>query len=181
MIFAAVRKALQKMAASMQIGNSKLLGFTYIGLLMVIAIAGVGMAGVGIVWHQDAQREREKELLFIGDEYRRAIGSYYENSLGATKQFPTKLEDFIADKRFPNPKRHLRKLYGDPTAFGKPWQLVLQQGQIIGVYSESKQTPIRKIGFEPPYETFGEAAEYSDWKFIYTPGSIPANSGEFKS
>ncbi len=164
------------MAADMQIGKLKQCGFTYIGLLMVIAIAGIGMAGVGIVWHQDAQREREKELLFIGDEYRDAIGSYYENSLGQTKQFPATLEDLIVDKRFPIIKRHLRKLYSDPMAFGKPWQLVLQQGQIIGVYSASKQTPIKKIGFQAPYETFGEAAEYSDWKFIYTPGSIPVNN-----
>ena len=139
--------------------------------MMVIAIAGIGMAGVGIVWHQDAQREREKELLFIGDEYRKAIGSYYENSLGTAKQFPTTLEDLIADKRFPNTKRHLRKVYADPMTLGKPWQLILQQGQIIGVYSASKQTPIKKVGFQPPYETFGEAAEYSDWKFIYSPGS----------
>jgi hypothetical protein len=60
--------------------------------------------------------------------------------------------------------------------FGESWELVLQKGQIIGVYSASKQTPIKKIGFQPQYETFGEAAEYSDWKFIYTPGSMPVNS-----
>lgn len=83
------------------------------------------------------------------------------------------MQDLIADKRFPGIKRHLRKLYNNPMAFGKPWQLILQQGQIIGVYSASKQMPIKKMGFEPPYETFGEAVEYGDWKFIYMPGSIP--------
>ena len=41
-------------------------GFSYMGLLAIIAIAGIGMAGTGLVWHQDAQREREKELLFVG-------------------------------------------------------------------------------------------------------------------
>lgn len=164
------------MALVMQIGKLKQLGFTYIGVLMLVAIAGIGLAGVGIVWHQDAQREREKELLFIGDEYRQAIGSYYENSLGEAKQFPVTLQDLIADKRFPGIKRHLRKLYNDPMAFGKPWQLILQQGQIIGVYSASKQMPIKKMGFEPPYETFGEAVEYGDWKFIYMPGSIPEST-----
>jgi type II secretory pathway pseudopilin PulG len=153
------------MAANMQIG--KLAGFTYIGLLIIMTIASIGMAGVGIVWHQDAQREREKELLFIGDEYRKAIASYYESSMGEAKQFPTKLEDLIADKRFVN---------RDPMAFGKPWQLILQQGKIVGVYSASKDTPIRKIGFELPYETFGEAADYTDWKFMYAPGSIPMDN-----
>lgn len=170
MILKVVRLARRKMVATMQIGKLKQWGFTYIGLLMVVAIAGIGMAGVGIVWHQDTQREREKELLFIGNEYRNAIASYYENTLGEAKQFPATLEDLLADQRFPNTKRHLRKLYKDPMAFGKPWQLVLQQGQIIGVFSASKEAPIKKIGFEPPYETFGEAVEYADWKFIYAPG-----------
>lgn len=160
----------------MQIGKYKLTGFTYIGMLMVMAISGIGMAGVGIVWHQDAQRAHEKELLFIGDEYRKAIGSYYENSLGDIKQFPATLEDLIIDKRFPSTKRHLRKLYKDPMMFGKSLQLVLQQGQIIGVFSASKEAPIKKIGFQAPYVTFGEATEYSDWKFIYAPGSIQVNS-----
>ena len=137
---------------------------------MVMAISGIGMAGVGIVWHQDAQRAREKELLFIGDEYRKAIGSYYENSLGDAKQFPATVEDLIIDKRFPSTKRHLRKLYKDPMTFGQSLQLILQQGQIVGVFSASKQAPIKKIDFPLQYETFGEAAEYSDWKFIYKPG-----------
>lgn len=150
----------------------KLAGFTYIGLLMVMAIAGIGMAGVGIVWHQDAQREREKELLFIGDEYRKAIGSYYE---GGNKQFPLNLEDLIIDKRLPSIRRHLRKLYVDPMPPNKPWGLVMQQGQIIGVYSLSNEEPIKKTGFQTPYEAFSEAVVYTDWKFIYVPGSVPAN------
>jgi type II secretory pathway pseudopilin PulG len=158
----------------MQIGSRlKLAGFTYIGLLMLMAIAGIGMAGVGIVWHQDAQREREKELLFIGDEYRRAIGSYFEN--GNPKQFPNALEDLILDKRSASTKRHLRKLYADPMPPHKPWGLVMQQGQIIGVYSTSEAEQIKKIGFLPPYEAFAEAANYADWKFIYVSGSLLAD------
>ncbi len=165
------------MAVNIPSGNKqRLLGFTYIGILMVMAIAGIALAGVGIVWHQDSQREREKELLFIGDEYRKAIGSYYESSLGVTKQYPATLEDLIIDKRFPNIKRHLRKLYPDPIPHHEPWGLIMQQGQIIGVYSISKQAPIKKTGFLPQYETFGEAVEYSDWKFIYAPGSIPLST-----
>jgi len=55
--------------------RNKCLGFTYIGVLMLVAISGIGLAGVGIVWHQDTQREREKELLFIGEEYRRRLAA----------------------------------------------------------------------------------------------------------
>jgi type II secretory pathway pseudopilin PulG len=164
------------MVVAMPIGNqpsiSKYAGFTYIGLLMVIVIAGIGLAGVGIVWHQDIQREREKELLFIGDGYRKAIGSYYENPpSGAIKQYPKRLEDLLIDSRFPSIKRHLRKLYTDPITHNQPWGLEMQQGQIMGVYSTSKAAPIKKTGFPSLYSTFSDAAEYRDWKFIYSPGS----------
>ena len=147
-------------------------GFTYMGLLMIIAIAGIGMAGVGIIWHQESQREREKELLFIGEEYRKAIGSYYENSPSGLKQFPDTLIDLVLDNRFPNAKRHIRQLYADPVAMQKDWNLVLQQGKVIGLHSTSDKQPIKKTGFAPQYETFGEAASYKDWLFVYTPGSI---------
>lgn len=155
------------------------LGFTYIGLLMMIAISGIALAGVGIVWHQDAQREREKELLFIGEEYRKAIGSYYENSPSDAKQFPKTLDNLVLDRRLPGIKRHIRKLYVDPMLREESWGIALQQGQIIGIYSVSKQSPIKKTGFPLQYEVFSAAEKYSDWKFIYSPGtlaSVPATS-----
>ena len=160
------------MVLSMQIGKRGYLGFTYLGLMMVIAIAGIGMAGVGIVWHKEMQREREKELLFIGNALRNGIGSYYENSLGGVKQFPASLEDLIQDKRYPKTKRHFRNLYADPMSRNQPWGLVLQQGRIIGVYSTSQEKPIKTYGFSIGYEAFSEAAQYSDWRFVYTPGSL---------
>ena len=148
---------------------SRQTGFTYMGVLMLIAIAGIGMAGVGLVWQQNAQRENEKELLFIGDAYRRAIASYYESSPGAAKQFPISLEDLLLDKRFPDTKRHLRKLYADPIARNTQWGLIKQQTQITGIYSVSKLAPIKKFGFADQYETFSTALEYNEWKFNYMP------------
>ncbi len=150
-------------------------GFTYMGLLMVVAIAGIGMAGVGIVWHQDAQREREKELLFIGQAYRNAIGSYYENSPSTAKQFPQNLQDLLLDTRFPTVKRHIRQLYADPFARDKDWQLVMQQGQITGVYSSSTLKPIKKVGLPPEFEAFDSAEKYEEWRFVYAPsGALPS-------
>lgn len=159
----------------MQIGklvhHSRQSGFTYMGLLMLIAIAGVGMAGVGIVWHKETQREREKELLFIGQAYRNAIGSYYENSPSTAKQYPQTLQDLILDSRFPIIKRHIRQLYADPFEPDKIMQLVLQEGQIVGVYSSSKIKTIKKAGFAPELESFSEAEIYSEWQFVYSTSS----------
>ena len=148
-------------------------GFTYMGLLMVVALAGISMAGVGIVWHQDAQREREKELLFIGQAYRNAIGSYYENSPSTAKQFPQTLQDLILDTRFPSVKRHIRQLYADPFARDKDWNFVLQQGKITGVYSNSLLKPIKKAGLPKEFEAFDAAEKYEEWRFVYVPGSAP--------
>lgn len=142
------------------------LGFTYIGILMVIAISGIGLAGVGIVWHQQAQQENEKELLYIGDQYRKAINSYFENSPSGIKQYPKELKNLISDERFPDKKmNHIRKLYSDPVTHGKPWGLIEQQGFIIGIYSTSKSVPLKKSGFPAPHEAFAEATSYEDWKF----------------
>lgn len=166
------------MALAMKIGKknpvvrNKYLGFTYIGLMIMIAISGIALAGVGIVWHQDVQREREKELLFIGNAYRQAIGSYYEGSPSGAKQYPGKLSDLILDSRFPNIKHHLRRLYSDPVARNNDWGLVLEQEKIIGIYSKSSLKPIKRKEFPSQYGDFNGAKEYSDWKFIYTPGSL---------
>jgi type II secretory pathway pseudopilin PulG len=146
-------------------------GFTYIGLLIMIAISGIALAGVGIVWHQDMQREREKELLFIGEAFRQAIGSYYESNPSGIKQYPVTLDALLIDSRFPNIKRHIRKLYDEPIMHSKEWGLELQQGKIVGVYSLSDQEPIKKNGFPRQYDSFGSAKKYSDWKFIYLPSS----------
>lgn len=145
------------------------LGFTYIGILMIIAISGIALAGVGIVWHQQAQQENEKELLYIGEQYRKAIISYSEKTPGGVKQYPKELKDLVIDARFPDNKmHHLRKLYSDPITHGKPWGLIQQQGFIIGVYSTSKSAPLKKTGFHAPYEAFAEAVSYEDWKFTAT-------------
>ena len=164
----------------MRIGNNfayktnTVLGFSYVGLMIFVAISGIALAGVGIVWSQDQQREREKELLFVGEQFRQAIGSYYESTPDNIKQYPTKLEDLLQDNRLPNLKRHLRKIYDDPITNSSKWGLELQQAQIVGVYSLSDLKPIKKKGFPNLYEKFSDFSKYSDWKFIYTPGTINA-------
>lgn len=162
----------------MKIGNkiayqpNTVLGFSYIGLMIFIAISGVALAGVGVVWSQDQQREREKELLFVGEQFRQAIGSYYENTPSNIKQYPNKLEDLLQDSRLPNLKRHLRQIYDDPMTNSSKWGLELQQAQIVGVYSLSDLKPIKKKGFPNLYEKFSDFSKYSDWKFIYIPGTL---------
>ena len=142
------------------------LGFTFIGILIVVALSGIALSGVGIVWQQTIQREKEKELLFIGEQYRSAISSYYESTPNGVKQYPRKLEDLLLDNRYPVIKRHLRRLYEDPMRSKQPWGLIKQQEYIVGIHSLSEQPTIKKTGFPVIYESFAEASSYADWKFV---------------
>lgn len=150
-------------------------GFTYLGLMFAIAIAGIGLAGTGVLWQMESRREKEKELLFIGEEYRRAIGSYYEKTPGGDKQYPEKLSDLLQDKRFPNPVRHLRRLYREPMMADGEWELIRQQGRILGVASRSLDKPIKIAGFGPGLEGFEGAEKYTEWRFLGS-GSAPSPS-----
>ena len=147
------------------------LGFSYIGLMIFVAISGIALAGVGIVWSQDQQREREKELLFVGEQFRQAIASYYESTPDKNKQYPSKLEELILDGRSLAVKRHLRKIYIDPITNSTNWGLERRDSKIIGVYSLSELKPIKKKGFPLLYEKFADFSKYADWKFIYIPNS----------
>ena len=147
-------------------------GFTYLGLLFAVAVLGFALASVGQVWGTIAKREREQELLFIGNEFRQAIGSYYESTPG-TKEYPRRLADLLQDNRFPTIRRHLRKLYVDPMT-GKPtWGLVLQGDQILGVYSLSQDHPIKTGNFDIA-DSFFSGETYAEWQFVYTPYGSPS-------
>jgi len=89
-------------------------GFTYLTILFAIAVAGVTLAKTGIDWSQANQREKERELLFVGDQYRQAIALFYERTPGVIKRYPSRLEDLLSDTRYNPPQRYLRRLYRDP-------------------------------------------------------------------
>jgi len=146
-------------------------GFTYIGLLIVVALMGIVLAATGLVWHTEMRREKERELLFAGEQFRRAIAAYYDRSPGG-ERWPGKLEDLLQDRRFPTTQRYLRRVYADPMTGSPEWGLVKgPEGEIVGVYSRSEETPIRQANFGSRYDNFSGAQHYSDWKFLFVPDS----------
>lgn len=151
-------------------------GFTYLGLLFAIALGGIALAGTGILWDMESRREKEKELLFAGEQYRKAISDYYSKSPGAAKQFPARLEDLLDDKRHPVPVHHLRRLFREPMAPDGQWELIRQQGRIIGVASRSERTPIKIAGFAAGQEGFETAKTYGDWRFVAETGGAPSST-----
>ena len=153
-------------------------GFTFLGLLIIIAIMGAGLAAAGGLYSHGAQRDKERELLFVGNQFRAAVESYYRRSPGAAA-FPKSLDELVEDKRFPMPQHHLRRLYADPLT-GKPdWAVVEAPGGagIMGVHSRSQAAPVKSGNFDARDAAFEGAARYSDWQFVYQPPQPPPPKG----
>lgn len=102
-------------------------GFTYLWLLFVLALGGVALAAVGELEQDRQLREREAELRFRGEAIALALGRYAEQTPLGQSPLPRRLEDLLADPRFPKPRRHLRQLYTDPFTGRADWELM--QGQ----------------------------------------------------
>lgn len=143
-------------------------GFTYIGVLFIVAFMGLLLSAAGHAWHTQAMREREEELLFVGDQYRKAIARYHAAGGG---RYPRELADLLKDPRRLETQRYLRKLYPDPVTGKFEWGLVKSaDGGIAGVYSLSEEKPFKTAGFRLEYAGFEGKEKYSDWQFAFVPG-----------
>lgn len=143
-------------------------GFTYLAVILLVAMMGAGLGAIGQVWRTAQQREKERELIFIGNEYKEAIGRYMEGGPGGARRFPPQLEDLVRDSRYPTVQRYLRKLYRDPMTNSLDWGLVrASDGGIAGVYSKSEQKPLKIAGFSSWSARLENAQKYSEWIFVY--------------
>lgn len=150
-------------------GGADIRGFTYIGLLIVVALIGVGLAAAGQVSHTSLQREKERELLFVGNEFKKAITQYYDGTPEVEKRFPKSLDDLLLDRRYPVVRRYLRRIYADPMTGSPEWGYVKGPGDtIMGVYSLSVQAPYKTANFPGEYMHFEKAKSYADWRFAYS-------------
>ena len=145
-------------------------GYTYITLLIAVAIIGIGLAGTAEIWSLAQQREKEAELLFIGNQYRVAIGHYYDATPGGGKRYPQKLENLLLDDRYPMPKRYLRKLYADPLTGKQEWGIIdAPDGGIMGIYSLAQGAPLKQGQFADRDRGLQEAPTYGEWHFFHEP------------
>jgi type II secretory pathway pseudopilin PulG len=145
-------------------------GFTYVGLLALLVLIGLLLAAAGDVAATAAQRERETQLLWVGHEYRAALGRYWRQR----RAFPQTLEELLgAAPDAPVQVRHLRRLYPDPMTNAVDWVLVpAPNGGIMGVASSSKRAPLKTGQFDEADHDFAEAKTYGDWQFTFQPGVV---------
>jgi type II secretory pathway pseudopilin PulG len=149
-------------------------GLVLLGVLLLLALAALAALVGAEVWATAVQREREEQLLFVGEEYRRAIESYWRATPGRVKTLPGSLAVLLEDDRFPMPVRHLRRLYRDPFDEQADWGLVQIDSGIAGVYSTSTAIPLKRRGFPGRLAQFEDAKDYKQWRFVF---QVPGRSG----
>jgi type II secretory pathway pseudopilin PulG len=142
-------------------------GFTFVAVLLLLALVSLGLAAAGTVWSQVSQRERERELMRIGSLYARAIESYYHASPGSQKIYPERIDLLLLDTRYVGTVRHLRRAYPDPMNPTAGWGLVRDAaGRITGVHSQSEEAPIAKGPVPLEDRILPPASRYKDWLFL---------------
>ncbi len=171
-------------------GRSRQRGIAYLGVLMLVGALALGMTQVARVWQIVQQRERETQLMFVGDQIRVAIASYYNSAEGS--RFPPSLDALVEDRRGPRVLRHLRRVYRDPMTGSADWGIVeAPGGGVMGVYSRAKGQPLKRRGFPNDYAAFDDKGAYSDWVFVYLPstqgsgasgadGALPLGSSDYR-
>lgn len=144
-------------------------GFTYLGVLFLVTLTGLGLTALASLWSSASIRDKEAELLFVGQQFERAIASYVEQAPGGVKEFPRSLDELLEDPRWPGVRRHLRKIYVDPMTGQREWGLIVQGDRIAGVHSLSQAKPRKRAGFDKRFEEFAQAQDYTQWRFTYRP------------
>lgn len=143
-------------------------GFTYIGLLILIAILGMVSAVSVQVGSIFQRRIAEEALLDIGAEYQRALKSYASATAVGQQPLPPALEDLLKDSRHPKVVRHLRRIYDDPLTGKNTWGLIYAKGNrgIVGIHSLSDQKSIKVGDFSPHFAQFKNKTFYREWIFV---------------
>lgn len=144
-------------------------GFTYLGLLALVVLIGLMLAAAGEVASTAAQREREAQLLWVGHQYRAAIGRYWSRR----RAYPQTLQELLGAADAPVPIRYLRQLYPDPMTNAADWVLLpAPGGGIMGVASSSQRAPLKTGNFDQVDRDFADAKAYGDWQFRFLGGPV---------
>lgn len=144
-------------------------GLVLIALLLMLMLVGIGALSAAELWSTARKREREVELLWVGEQYRHAVESYWRTTPGPRKILPSSISQLLTDDRFPNPVHHLRQAYRDPMAEDVDFEPVIINNALVGVHSTSKDAPVKRAHFPKMYAQFANAETYDQWQFVFIP------------
>lgn len=161
-------------------------GFTYLGLVILVAVIGMVGAATLKVGSLLQRAAAEEELLDIGAAFSDALRSYAAATPPGQPQQPPTLQALLRDPRFPNTRRHLRKIFIDPMTGKAEWGLMTMGDRIgvVGVYSLSEARPLKIGNFDARFVNFDGKQHLSEWKFTASgqgtlvPPGAPAVPGQ---
>lgn len=139
-------------------------------VMLFVLVSALSASTLVQMYQTQTRREKEEQLLFVGDQYRRAIASYYGHiPPGGARSMPPSIDDLLNDQRFPTPIQHLRRAYPDPMTGKVDWTFVRDRGGIAGVRSSSTREPLKQAGFSERYRWFEGKTSYAEWVFVAAP------------
>ncbi len=107
-------------------------GFTYVFVLLVVALTSVGLSVVGTLWSANAQRERSIQAQWAAEQYRAALDAYWRASPGVLVRVgPPAPDALLLDPRYIQPVRRLRRLYANPLRKDGQWSWITTDGSGI--------------------------------------------------
>jgi len=108
---------MMRMASSPRSSES---GHLLLALMIGLTVMAIFLTVAAQQWSTVERREREKELIFRGNQYAKAIKKYQSEHGGA---YPTTLNQLLE----PGPRRlrYIRKLFRDPMAPDGKWGILL--------------------------------------------------------
>jgi type II secretory pathway pseudopilin PulG len=139
-------------------------GFSMAALVIFLTAASILLTISVPSYVMQARREQEKELIFRGEEYARAIQKYQRT----LNLLPSSADDLLSS----NGTRFLRKAYADPVS-GEPWRIIIlnADGTLTGsnVYQSMSQVPTTT--------SVANTAAPNTAKAGSSIGTLPTNSG----
>jgi len=142
-------------------------GYAIVIVMFFLALLVLGLAAAAPTILSDVQREREKDMIWKGEQYARGVKLYYVK----THKFPPTLDDLTQNK---TGIRFMRQAYKDPmNGQDGSWRLIYvgPSGQLIG---SVKNHPISFAG--QPTVAPGVAGSQSSFGNSFGSNSFGANN-----
>jgi len=149
-------------------------GYAMAALLVMIAVMAILMSVALPVWRQQAQREKEEELVFRGQQYVRAIRLYNNQVRALPPSVDVLVQGRYLRRKFKDPitgedfevigaASPVQAQPGQPGQVGQIAQSASQGsvavGGLMGVRSKSKDESIR---------IYQGRTHYNEWTFLFT-------------
>ncbi|WP_306391103.1 type II secretion system protein [Telluria beijingensis] len=160
-------------------------GFTYLGLIVFVAIVGLVGAATLKVGSLLQRAAAEEELLEIGAAFSAALDSYAAATPRGASPYPPSMAELLKDPRSPAVRRHLRKVFIDPLTGKAEWGIVYLGGGetgIVAFHSLSQARPLKIANFDSRFKGLDNKEKISEWRFSagersLAPANVPAQPG----